>query len=277
MYPTNQDTRTKWVTVLAVCFAAFLPLAAQTPEQQAWSMLSSGAADKSARTRAIAVRSMGLVPHDSAVEKLAADTLQNDPSAEVRAAAASALGHMGAKRAIPALKMAAKDNDATVILAAASSLRLLGDPSAYLVYYAVLTGERKSGEGLIEEQKKMLSDPKKMAQFGFEQGIGFVPFGGLSYSVFKTLTKDDVSPVRAAAAVALAHDPDPKSGEALVKATSDNSWVVRAAALDAIAQRKDPTLIVGIMHSLADEKAEVKYTAAAAIYRLSKAGESKGD
>jgi HEAT repeat protein len=182
---------------------------------------------------------------------------------------------MGAKSAIPALKATVKDPDAGVILAAASSLRLLGDPSAYLIYYAVLTGERKTGEGLIDEEKKMLTDPKKLAQFGFEEGIGFIPFGGLGYGVFKTLTKDDVSPVRAAAAVALAHDPDPRSGAALVKAASDKSWIVRAAALDAIAQRDDPQLIVGIMGALDDERTEVGYTAAAAIYRLSKSAESK--
>jgi HEAT repeat protein len=182
---------------------------------------------------------------------------------------------MGAKSSIPALKDAIKDHDASVVLAAASSLRLLGDLDAYLVYYAVLTGQRKSGQSLIDEQKKMLNDPKKMAQFGFEQGIGFVPFGGLSYGVFKTLTKDDVSPVRAASAVALAKDPDPISGNALVVATNDNSWIVRAAALDAIAQRNDPELIVGIMHAMGDQKAEVAYTAAAAIYRLSRTEASK--
>jgi HEAT repeat protein len=219
---------------------------------------------------------LGLVPHDSVAEKLAAESL-HDSNAEVRAAAASALGHMGAKAVIPALKDAIKDREPEVVLAAASSLRLLGDPDAYLVYYAVLTGKRKSGEGLIAEQKKMLSDPKKMAKFSFEQGIGFVPFGGLSYGILKTLTKDDVSPVRAASAFALAHDPDPVSGDALVAAVSDKSWIVRAAALDAIAQRNDPSLIVGIMRALGDEKAEVQYTGAATIYRLSKIAESKGN
>jgi len=261
MYPTIRDSLAKWITALVLFAAIPVSLYAQTPEQLAWSSLSDGAADKSAQTRTIAVRSLGLVPDDA--------------DAEVRAAAASALGHMGAKSAIPALKEAAKDHDAGVILSAASSLRLLGDSTAYLVYYAVLTGKRKSGEGLIEEQKKMLNDPKKMAKFGFEQGIGFVPFGGLSYGVFKTLTKDDVSPVRAAAAVALAHDPDPVSGNALVVAASDKSWIVRAAALDAIAQRDDPNLIVGIMGALGDEKAEVRYTGAATIYRLSRVAKSK--
>jgi len=69
----------------------------------------------------------------------------------------------------------------------------------------------------------MLSDPRKMAQFGFEQGIGFVPFAGLGYGIFKKLTKDDSSPVRAAAAITLAKDPDPKSGDALVVAVPDRA------------------------------------------------------
>jgi HEAT repeat protein len=68
-----------------------------------------------------------------------------------------------------------------------------------------------------------------------------------------------------------------KSSEALIKAPVDKTWIVRAAALDAIAQRNDPQLIVGIMSALADPKAEVQYTAAAAIYHLSKLAESKGE
>jgi HEAT repeat protein len=44
---------------------------------------------------------------------------------------------------------------------------------------------------------------------------------------------------------------------------------VRAAALDAIARRDDPTLVGDIVAGLSDEKPEVKYTAAAAVYRLS--------
>jgi HEAT repeat protein len=275
MYPTKRNLSIALIVILAVYVASLSPLSAQTPEQLAWSALSAGASDKSSSTRAIAVRSLGLVNRDPAAEKLALDAL-HDHNAEVRAAAATALGHMGAKSAIPALKAAIRDPDVGVILAAASSLKRLGDSSAYLVYYAILTGQRKSGGGLIDEEKKMLSDPKKVAQFAFETGIGFVPFGGLSYGVLKTLTKDDISPIRAAAAVSIAHDPDPASGEALLRAAYDDSWIVRAAALDAIAQRGDPELIVGIMRALADQKAEVQYTAAAAIYHLSKIAESKG-
>jgi len=121
----------------------------------------------------------------------------------------------------------------------------------------------------------MLNDPKKMAQFGFEAGIGFIPFAGIGYGALKSVAKDDKSPVRAAAAMALAADPDPASGKALVTAASDKSWIVRAAALEAIARRNDPTLVVDIVGAMSDERAEVKYTARSAVYHLSSAPSAK--
>jgi len=257
-----------WLTMLFFLVACWQTGFAQVPKDVSWQTLSEGVRDKDARTRAIAVRSLGLVTHDAAAEKQALESLK-DPSPEVRISAATSLGLMKSKQSIPSLKEALKDKNLGVILAAASSLRTLGDPSAYLVYYAVLTGERKSGEGLVAEQKKALSDPKKMAQIGFEQGIGFIPFAGIGLSAIKAFTPEDDSPVRAAAAVALAADPDPKTGEALVHAVQDKSWIVRAAALDAIARRNDPVLIPEIMRAINDEKAEVKYMAAAAVYHLS--------
>ena len=82
------------------------------------------------------------------------------------------------------------------------------------------------------------------------------------------LTKDDVSPVRAATGKMLASDPDPRSSEALAGATADKSWIVRAAALDAIAQRGDPTLVDKIYMALNDQKDIVRFTAAVTIARL---------
>jgi HEAT repeat protein len=251
-------------------------LIAQVPKDQAWQVLQSGVRDKSARTRAIVIRALSLAPGDDAAERLVVEALK-DPVTEVRISAATSLGRMKAKNSIPALKDALEDNEVGVVLAAASSLRNLGDPSAYLIYYAVLTGQRKSGEGLIGEQKKTLGDPKKMAQLGFEIGIGFVPFAGLGFGTMKQFAKDDVSSVRAAAAVELATDADPKSGQALLKAVQDKSWIVRAAALDAIARRNDPTPIAEIIGALYDSKPEVRYTAAAAVYHLSGLRTLKGN
>jgi HEAT repeat protein len=254
------------VSMLALGHSAF----AQAPVDKAWTVLQTGLADKTTEERVIAVRVLGLLENDPKAPGLALNALA-DGKPEVRAAAADALGLMKAKSAAPKLGkvILSDEKDVGVILACARSMIELGDDRGYGVYYAVLTGDRKNGGGLLDDQKKMLHDPKKMAQFGFEQGIGFIPFGGLGYGAFKAFSKDDESPVRAAAAKVLTKDPDPKSGMALVDASSDKSWIVRMAALDSLARRGDASSIPQIESKLDDEKDVVRYTAAGAIIHLS--------
>ena len=267
-----RKARSRRLAVLpAILLFALGPYAlAQAPVDKAWTVLQAGLAGKTLAERALAVRVLGLLENDPKAPDLALKAL-GDGNPEVRAAAADALGEMEAKSAAGKLAevILSDEKDVSVILACARAMIELGDNRGYGVYYAVLTGERKSGGALLDDQKKMLSDPKKMAQFGLEQGIGFVPFGGMAYSGFKMLTKDDVSPVRAAAARVLIKDPDPKSGEALLNAASDKRWIVRMAALDSLARRGDPAVIPQIASKLDDEKNAVRYTAAAAIIRLS--------
>jgi HEAT repeat protein len=252
--------------LVAVALLAGVALA-QSSTDKAWGILNAAASDSNTGKRAGAMAVLGLVKHDAKAQALAEKGL-SDEKAEVRAAAADSLGDMGANGAIPNLKKAVRDTDVSVVLAAAHSLYMLKQPSACEVYYAVLTGEKKGGQGLMAEQKKMLNDPKKMAQFGFETGVGFIPFGGLGLGALKAVTKDDVSPVRAAAAKILANDPDPKTGEALVAAASEKSWIVRAAALDAIARRGERALAAKIEPLMDDDKDIVKYLAAAAVIQL---------
>ena len=109
-----------------------------------------------------------------------------------------------------------------------------------------------------------------MAKGGFEQGIGFIPFAGLGYGAFRTITKDDESPVRAAAALKLATDKDPKSGTALTQAAGDAKWVVRAAAIAAIGMRGDAALLKAVVPRLEDKEDTVRFNAAACIIRLSR-------
>jgi HEAT repeat protein len=176
---------------------------------------------------------------------------------------------MGAKDAIEDLHATFQDTDPSVIIAAAHSLIELGDNTGYNVYYAVLTGEQKTGQSLTEQQKKMLKDPKKMAALGVQVGVGFIPFGGLAMGGYKMLTRDDTSPVLAAAALMLAKDPDPKSGNALADASANkDKWLVRAAAFDAIARRGDPILLDAAEAGLQDDKDQVRISAAAAAIRL---------
>jgi HEAT repeat protein len=79
----------------------------------------------------------------------------------------------------------------------------------------------------------------------------------------------DSSPVRAAAAKVLAKDPDSATTKALADATGDKNWVVQAAALEALAERGDPSVLARVERHMSDDKNAVRYTAAAAVLRLS--------
>lgn len=242
--------------------------AAETPNDRAWAILQANYNENSPEKRAQATRVLALLPGDSRALNLAKEAA-TDEKPEVRAAAATALGQFHEQVAVNLLHRLLDDPEPSVALAAANALNLSKDPAAYDVYYEFLTGERKATNGVIAEQKKTLHDPKKMAKVGFEGGIGVVPFAGIGYGAFKALRADDVSPVRAAAARTLANDPDPQSGQALVNATSDKSWIVKAAALEAIAKRGDPKLLDSIVPALLDDNTSVRCTAAAAVIRLS--------
>src|SRR5208337_440562 len=251
---------------LIVCMITTFSVA-HTPQEDAWSMLNAGLTNKAWEKRVKAVRVLGELTGNAKAEEAALTALK-DEREDVRAAAAQALGDMGAKSAIPQLLDMLNDTEPLVILAAHSLINL-GDNRGYSVYYAVLTGERKTGTSLIERAHKMLKDRKKMAALGFQAGLGFVPYGGLAVSGFKMLTRDDTSPVLAAAALTLAKDPDPKSGEALANAAiTQEKWLVRAAAFDAIAKRGDPSLKSTAVDGLQDQE-EVQYSAAGAVIRLS--------
>ncbi len=261
-------TLTVWLCASALLSAQQTP-AAQTPKEQAWSVLNNGLTNSNTDKRTRAVRELGLLIGNQEAKDAAVIALK-DPKPEVRAAAAQALGDMDARSAKPQLVAAFDDPDPSVILAAAHSLIVLGDDQGYGVFYAVLTGEQKTGTSLSEEQKKLLHDPKKLASVGFQAGLGFIPFAGMGLTAFKLFTKDDTSPVLAAAALTLAKDPDPKSGQALADAAAQQKkWLVRAAAYEAIAKRGDPKLKGAAVSGLQDEQDEVQYAAAAAVIRLS--------
>jgi HEAT repeat protein len=249
--------------------AAPAPAKHLSQRQRAWKILHEGLAESSGDKRAKAVNSLGLLTHNAEAEKAAVLALTDDKS-NVRVAAASALGSMGAVHATAELESALDDSEPAVVLAAANALLQLKDlDSAYEIYYGVLTGTTRTNRGLIKEQLKILKDKKKLAEIGIEQGIGFIPFAGFGYDAFKTIMKSDTSSVRAAAAKKLAHDPSPASAEALLAATQDKNWLVRAAALEAISHRGDKTLLPKINLSLDDEKDDVRFTAAACVAHLS--------
>jgi HEAT repeat protein len=245
------------------------------PTERAWLILQQGLANKRAEKRANAVHALRLLPNNPRAQKMAESAL-GDQSPKVRAAAARALGPMGAVSSVPKLKAALNDKEPAVVLAAARSLFLLGDrEEAYEIDYEVLIGERKSADGFVESQMNELKNRKAMAMMGVETGLGFVPFAGTGYEAFKRISKDDGSPIRAAAARELATDRDPKIDAALARACSDKKWPVRAAAVYAIAKRDNPALLNAITPVLDDKSDIVRYDASAAVLRLSGVKTSK--
>jgi HEAT repeat protein len=240
----------------------------QSPIEEAWEILQTGVHNKSADRRIKAIGVLGLVPRNRQVRQFAEKGL-TDENVDVRTAAATALGEMHARESIPLLKTCLDDEDPGVALACARALLEMRVDDAYDVYYAILTGERKAHGSVISGQMKILKNPKRVAELGIEAGLGFVPFAGMGYTAYKLLSKDEVSPVRAAAARALANDPDPESARALADAVTDKSWIVRKAALDAIAKRGDRRMLKAVIPAMEDDKDIVMYTAAAAVVHLS--------
>lgn len=255
------------IASLILLFAPATPGKTPTPVENAWSILQYGVKDNSSDRRAQAVHALGFLVKDARAQNLVEPALQ-DTSSNVRAEAATSLGRMNAVSTIPALKKALDDQDIKVVLSAADALYNLHDPAAYEVYYAILTGERKGSEGLVESQLERLKNRKALEELVFETGIGFVPFGSIGYEAWKTITRNDAVLVKVDAALKLAKDPDPASRNALADACHDPKWQVRAAAAHAIATRGDVALLKALIPLLDDPSDTVRYESAASLVQL---------
>jgi HEAT repeat protein len=259
----------------AVCCLAQKSTDIESPKHKAWDMLQTAAFSPKTVDRTNGIRALGLLRDDTLGRELAESALQ-DKNPDVRVAGVTALGQMHATESIGKLEQALADKKVAVVMAAAHALReLKDDKTAYAIYYDLLTGERKSGDGLVAQQIDTLKNPKELAKIGFSEGVGFIPFAGIPWDAYRTLHKKDPNPVRAVAATFLAHDPDPATAKALVKATNDKDWIVRAAAVEAIAQRGDPSLLPKVQLKMVDKNPKVRYSAAAAVIRLSAMDQSK--
>jgi HEAT repeat protein len=237
------------------------------PDEQAWSLLNAGAESTNAETRRIAIGALGIIVKNQRATAIAENGLSDD-NADVRMAAATALGQMDAHTSIPKLLSALDDKEPAVVLAAAQSLIRLKNERGYDIYYEVLTGGRKASKSSVAKQIETLKNPKKLAELGFEEGIGFVPFGGMGLDTLRVLRGDSNTAIRAAAAKVLIHDSDPDAAKALTEAVTDKSWHVRVAAVDAIAERGDPKLLAPVETAMQDDKDAVRYSAAAAVVHL---------
>jgi HEAT repeat protein len=112
-------------TVLALPGA--LLSGSEAPTARAWLILQQGLTSNRAGKRANAVHALRLLPDNPRAQQMAEKALA-DQSPNVRAAAARALGPIGAASSVPQLKAVLNDKEPAVVHAAAHSLFLLGYP-----------------------------------------------------------------------------------------------------------------------------------------------------
>jgi HEAT repeat protein len=242
------------------------------PRETAWGELSSTLhGDMYHRLQALAAVAT-ISGTDARAVKIASDAL-HDHDAEVRVAAANALGQMKATQAAPDLR-AALDDTGEVAFAAAKALCEMGDPGGRQMLVAVIAGDRKDTPGMltnaVRDARKKMHHPQGVLLMGGQDAAGAV-FGpaGMGIVAVKDAFKMRGTSGQASAADALAKDPEPYAVTLLEWALSDDKWEVRAAAAKALGER-------GTMESIdklesvmiADKHTAVRTLAAAAIVRI---------
>ena len=165
--------------------------------------------------------------------KIAIDALR-DHDAQVRAAAANALGQMKATQAEPDLR-AALDDTGEVAFAAAKALCDMGDPSGREMLVAVIAGDRKDAPGMLtnalRKARKKMHHPEGVLLVGGQDAAGSLfPPAGMGIVAVKDAFKLRGTSGQASAAEALAKDPEPYAVTLLEWALTDDKWEVRSAA-----------------------------------------------
>jgi HEAT repeat protein len=242
-------------------------------KDQAWSILTDALQDKNPDTRVQAVQSLGLIGvHEPYISTL--NGMLDDKDVEVRVATVSSLLDLKNKQTVPALKKALADDVPEVSFAAAKALWTLKDPEGEDALLSVLSGETKASSKFLTKKERetlrMFHTPKPLMFFALKTGAAFAPVPGLGAGVssLQGILMDPAISGRAASALLLATDKDPRVLPALIDSLQDKDGSVRAAACHAIALRNDRKLEQDLVPLFEDKKAAVRLRAAAGYLRL---------
>ena len=244
-----------------------------TTAERARAILDAALIDKNPDTRKQAVQAMGLVgPREPYLGRLQA--MLWDKDVQVRVAAIASLMDLRDKSTAPALRKALNDDVPEVSFAAAKALWSLGDDQGREALMAVLAGDNDAASGYFTSEGRaalrLVHTPKGFLSYLLRRGIGMAHVSGLGAGVasLEGLLADQNISGRAAAALLLSGDKDPKVLPLLREALSDKDGSVRAAVVHAIALRNDPTLEPDLLPMLDDKSEAVQLRAAAACLRL---------
>lgn len=254
--------------------ATSLSLPADTDATEAaWKALDMASQSGNLDHRRQALAAIATIPNTNDRAVKAAEDALHDKDAQVRVAAAGALGEMKAMQAAPALK-AALDDTGEVAFAAAKALVDMGDPAGREMLVAVIAGERKDSPGMltnaVREARKKIHHPEGLLLMGAADASGamFGPAPSIGIVATKDAFKLRGVSGRATAAAALAKDPEPYAVQLLEWALTDYSWEVRASAAKALGERGNADSLSKLQVALADPHHAVRTLAAASIIRI---------
>ena len=255
-------------------FAAERQEKPQPPSVRAWRTLTEGVNAKKFGDRITALKALAdLGPNVKGVRLVS--TVLKDKDPDIRAQAATTLGEMKSRAAIPVLRIALGDEAPQVSYAAAKSLWQLGDTAGRRILLDVLHGEKGTKDGFVaghvREAKRQLQDKKALVAMGVERSADqFLP-GPLSMGVgaVKQQFVGETDLARADCATLLSRSPDRETMLALKAALVDRDWSVRAAAAVALGKMGRPATRPWLEFALDDSKAAVRDAAAVGILRMS--------
>jgi len=200
-----------------------------------------------------------------------------DKDTKVRMNAASALGEIGDKSAIPLLKEALKDKDTVVRMSAASALEMIGDKSAIpllkealkdksesVKIYAAMALYRIGDKSAIPLLKESLKDKDMKARMYAAMALGKI--GDKSaIPLLKEALKDKDTVVRMYAARALGEIGDKSAIPLLKEALKDKNVSVRVWASSALGKIGDKSAIPLLKEALKNKDTGIRMYAASAL------------
>jgi HEAT repeat protein len=256
------------VMLASAAFAQIVPV-----KDRAWALLTDSLKDKNPDTRLQAVQSMGLIgAHEPYLSALVA--MLDDKDVQVRVAAVQSLVDIKNKNTAPALKKALADPIPEVSFAAAKALYVLKDPDGEEALLSILAKELKTSSGYITKQVRdslrLLQTPKPLMMLAIKTGVGFAPVPGLGEGIssLQGILSDPGMSGRAATALLLAPEKDPRVEAALIDCLDDKQGSVRAAGCHGLALRNKKSLEEKLIPLLDDKKPAVRLRAAAGCLRL---------
>lgn len=247
--------------------------------RQSWGLLETGSKSENLRKRTDVVAALSSMEGDAKAIRLLEIAL-DDKHAAVRRIAASSLGTMNAREAIPYLQRSTNDRDAGVSFAAAEALWKMGDRSGATIFYAVMLGNRHVAKGFVSDQINTawneVHNPSALADIGIGEASGALlgPFAE-GVTIARELAKDRGAPAEALSATLLGEHPNPDAEKILVDTLQDRNLAVQAAVAKALGGFDDPTLIPRLVPLLSEKGTPVfrpadalRFMAAAAIVRI---------